>query len=292
MYVVAGATGNTGSVAAETLLSKGKQVTVIVRSAEKGEPWRAKGAKVAVAGLDDTLKMREILAGAEGAYLLIPPSYQLANYIEDRRRLIDALAAAVGASQVPQVVLMSSSGGHLPSGAGMILVNHMGEEAIKPVARNLTILRPGGFVENWEPVLSAAKANGVLPTFHSPQHKLTMIATADVGRFVAEALLNPARGRRILNLAGPEEYSPEDIARILGSLFGHEVRVVNPPMSAAVATFVKAGFSEDAAKLFQEMFAASNAGKLVFETYGTEFHRGTVTPGEVFRKLLATSAAK
>ncbi len=132
MYVVAGATGNTGSVAAETLLSKGKQVTVIVRSAEKGEPWRAKGAKVAVAGLDDTLKMREILAGAEGAYLLIPPSYQLANYIEDRRRLIDALAAAVGASQVPQVVLMSSSGGHLPSGAGMILVNHMGEEAIKP----------------------------------------------------------------------------------------------------------------------------------------------------------------
>ena len=292
MYVVAGATGNTGSVAAEMLLSKGKQVTVIVRSAEKGEPWRVKGAKVAIASIDDTPKMREILAGAEGAYLLIPPGYQIANYIEDRRRLIEALAAAVGASEVPHVVLMSSSGGHLPSDTGMILVNHMGEEAIKSVARNLTILRPGGFVENWEPVLGAAKANGALPTFHSPQHKLTMIATPDVGRFAAEALLNPAQGTRILNLAGPDEYSPEDIARILSSLLGREVRVVNPPMGAAVATFMKAGFSEDAAKLFQEMFAASNAGKLVFETNGTEFHRGTVTPGEVFRKLLGTSAGK
>ena len=74
MYVVAGATGNTGSVAADTLLAEGKQVTVIVRSAEKGEPWRAKGAKVAVSNLDETAKVREILAGAEGVYLLIPPN--------------------------------------------------------------------------------------------------------------------------------------------------------------------------------------------------------------------------
>jgi uncharacterized protein YbjT (DUF2867 family) len=286
MHVIAGVTGNTGSVAAETLLAAGKPVTVIVRSAEKGEPWKARGARVAVSTLQDTAKMAEILAPAESAYLLIPPNYEVENYLDDRRRLIDALARAVAQSRVPHVVLMSSAGGHLASGTGLILVNHWGEEAIKPAARNLTILRPGSFAENWEPVLASAKANGVLPTFHSPQHKLTMIAAADVGRFAAESLLDPAPGRRILDLAGPQEHSPEDVAKILADLLKREVRVVNPPPEAAVPTFRKAGFSEDAAKLFAEMFAAANAGRLVFEKTGTEFRRGRTTPREVFQKLL------
>lgn len=286
MYVVAGATGNTGSVAAETLLAAGKQVTVIVRSASKGEPWQAKGAKVAVSSLDDAATMSEILKHAEGAYLLIPPNLEVSNYMENRRRLAEAMAEAVRESKVPHVVLMSSAGGQLAAGTGLILVNHIGEEAMKPAARNLTILRPGSFMENWEPVLTAAKANGVLPTFHSPQHKLNMIGTEDVGRFAAEALLSPASGTRILNLAGPQEYSPEDLAGILSSILGREVRVVNPPMSTAVPTFMKLGFSEDAAKLFEEMYAAANTGKLAFEKKGVEFRRGKITPQEVFEKLL------
>jgi uncharacterized protein YbjT (DUF2867 family) len=286
MYVVAGATGHTGSVAAETLLAAGKEVTVIVRSPEKGEWWRAKGANVAVASLDDTPKMTTILSSAEGAYLLTPPNFEVTNYVENRRRLIEATAKAVGDSGIPHVVFMSSAGGQLPSDTGLIVINHMGEEAMKAAAENLTILRPGSFAENWEPVLGAAKSHGILATFHSPEHKLTMISTDDVGRFAAEALLDGPRGQRILNLAGPQEYSPADLAQILSSVLGREVRVVNPPMSAAVGTFMKAGFSSDAAKLFEEMYVAANSGKLVFEKTGTEFKRGKVTPGEVFEKLL------
>lgn len=286
MFVVAGVTGNTGRVTAKTLLAQGEAVTVIVRSAEKGLPWQAAGAKVAVASLEDAAKMRAILAQAEGAYLLIPPNYQTENYLEDRRRLIQALAKAVAESQIPHVVLMSSSGGHLGSGTGIIIVNHMAEEALKPAASNLTILRPGSFVENWEPVLGVAKADGVLPSFHLAKHKLTMIATADVGRFAAECLRHAAKGRRILDLAGPQEYSPEEIASILGALFGRAVRVLNPPLSSAVATFRKRGFSAEAAELFEEMYVAANSGKLAAEKTGTEFRRGTITPGEVFEAML------
>src|SRR5216683_397932 len=49
MFVVLGATGNTGSVAASTLLAQGKSVRVVVHNAAKGEAWKAKGADVAVA---------------------------------------------------------------------------------------------------------------------------------------------------------------------------------------------------------------------------------------------------
>ena len=53
MYMVAGVSGNTGKVVAETLLSQNQPVTVLVRDAAKGAPWAAKGAHVATTSLDD-----------------------------------------------------------------------------------------------------------------------------------------------------------------------------------------------------------------------------------------------
>jgi uncharacterized protein YbjT (DUF2867 family) len=82
MFVIAGATGNTGSVVAGTLLAQGKAVTVLVRDARKEESWREKGAHVAAASLEDTQAMAAAFAHAEGAYLLIPPNTR-------RRMLLD-----------------------------------------------------------------------------------------------------------------------------------------------------------------------------------------------------------
>jgi len=47
-FVVAGVTGHVGSVVARDLLAAGDSVTVIVRDANKGTEWSARGAKVAV----------------------------------------------------------------------------------------------------------------------------------------------------------------------------------------------------------------------------------------------------
>ena len=52
-FVVAGVTGHVGSVVARDLLAAGDSVTVIVRDANKGAEWSARGAKVAVGSLDD-----------------------------------------------------------------------------------------------------------------------------------------------------------------------------------------------------------------------------------------------
>ena len=51
MYVVAGVSGNTGSVVADTLLAQKLPVRVVVRDEAKGAPWKAKGAEVAIADL-------------------------------------------------------------------------------------------------------------------------------------------------------------------------------------------------------------------------------------------------
>jgi uncharacterized protein YbjT (DUF2867 family) len=52
-------------VVADSLLQQGKAVTVIVRSADKGREWQAKGAEVAVGVLEDTRTVQSTLAGAE-----------------------------------------------------------------------------------------------------------------------------------------------------------------------------------------------------------------------------------
>ncbi len=74
MFVVAGVSGNTGSVVANTLLSQGHAVRVLVRDAAKGAAWKAKGAEVAVADLQGSEEgLASAFAGAEGAYVLLPP---------------------------------------------------------------------------------------------------------------------------------------------------------------------------------------------------------------------------
>ncbi|MGA8030420.1 MAG: NmrA family NAD(P)-binding protein [Bryobacteraceae bacterium] len=289
MYVVAGATGQTGSAVAEWLLEHGQPVTVIVRSEEKGQPWRSRGAETAIGSLEDSDTLTRTLANAEGAYLLIPPSYTSGDFVTGQRRVADALRRAVVDSGVPHVVFLSSVGAHLDSGTGPILGLHYAEAVLTPLSRNLTILRPAYFLENWAPVLGFAKDSGVLPSFLTPNRKIPMIATEDIGRIAAECLVTPSTGRRIIELAGPEDYCPDDIAAILASLLDRDVHVQPVPLSAAVSTFTSAGFSPEAAKLFEEMYAGLNSGHIVYEQEGAEFREGTVNAADVLKGLLGRS---
>lgn len=286
MYVVAGATGQTGKAVADALLAAGQAVTVLARDEGKASAWKAKGARIAVADLGDEAALARALSGAAGAYLLTPPAYGLADPVGDRRRLAASIGRAVASSGVPHVVLLSSTGAHRAEGTGMILAPRAGEEAIAPAAGNATVLRAAYFLENWAMVLGAAKESGVLPTFLTAGRRIPMVATKDIGSTAAAALLGPASGRRVIELAGPEDYSPDDIARILAPLLGRDVRTEEAPIGAVVPAFRSFGMSEGAARLFAEMYAAINEGRADFEGRGNEFRRGTTGAAEVFRAIL------
>ncbi len=286
MYVVAGLTGNTGGATAAWLLKGGHHVTGVVRSADKGSHWRAKGVKIAVAELHDSDALGRILSDAEGAFLLIPPQYHADHYVEDSRRIADAISNAIAASGVPHVALLSSIGAQWNSGTGLILSLHNAEQSFSKCAKNLTIIRAAYFMENWVPTLGSAKNNGTLPSFLPAGRKIPMVATADIGRMAGESLLNPTRGRRIIELAGPEDYSPTDIAGALAGLLNRPVHVAEAPLSAVVPGFKNLGFTEDVARLFEEMYAGINSGRVAFSGAGSELHRGELTPAHVFEPLL------
>ena len=285
MFVVLGATGNTGSAVVETLLSKKQPVRVIVRSADKGAGWKAKGADVAVASLDDVAALTKAFEGAKGVYLLVPPNYGAEAWLADQRARMDRAAEAVQKSGVDHVVLLSSVGGHLHGGTGPIRAASYGEYALGCHAKRLTILRPCYFMDNWAPVIGAAKAQGVLPTFIAPPAKIPMISTKDIGRIGAERLMTGGYGKQIVEMAGPEEYSPDQAAAALSQILGKTVTAQHAPLSAVVPTFTSFGFSDEAARLFEEMYTAFSKGTIGYE-HPDKLVRGTVTLDDALRTMV------
>lgn len=282
MFVIAGVSGNTGSVVADRLLAAGRKVRVVVRDAAKGAPWAARGAEVAVADLADADALAAALTGAEGAYLLVPPNPGAPDFPAYQKRLIDAIVTAVDRAKPGHVAFLSSVGAHLPAGTGPILALHHAEPRLAAVAPNVTFVRAGFFMENWGGSLGAL-AQGIFPSFYTLDRPIDHVATADIGRVVAEALLAGGQGRRVIELAGPVAQTPVEVGAVVSGLVGKALPVVPAPIEALVPTFTSFGMSTSVAGLYEEMTRSMNAGTLVYE--GTPV-RGTVQVDEVLGRLL------
>jgi uncharacterized protein YbjT (DUF2867 family) len=287
MYVIAGVSGNTGSVVANALLEQGKKVRVLVRDAKKGEPWKARGAEVAVASIEDEAALTKALENATGVYLLSPPDNAAKDFVAERHAVLERVARAVTKSKVPHVVLLSSIGAQHADGTGPIRTLHDAEQQLAKTPAKTTFIRAAYFQENWGAVLGAA-AHGKLPTFLPPDLTVPMVATKDIGLAAAKALLEPPAAKsEIIELAGPRDYTSREIAAILTKIVGKPVEVDPAPLAAVVPAFESFGISNDVAGLYAEMYAGLASGLVAPEGKGARFVRGSVDAETTFRALLA-----
>jgi len=264
-HLVAGVSGHTGAVVAQSLLDQKQKVRVLVREAGKGERWKKRGAEVAVGNLDDVHALGGALRGADAAYLLIPPPPMSSTGIVARaERMAGVFAQAISGSHLRHVVFLSSVAAHLPEGTGVIVCLNRAEKILRGSKTPFTFLRPGYYVENWGAVLEAAKG-GQLPTFLPPDLKFPQVATHDVGRVAAELISEHPKAHRAVELAGPVDVSPNDVAAVLAKLLGSEVQVAAHPASATSAALQGFGFSAELAGLFQELNQAISSGRVTQE---------------------------
>ena len=286
MLAVAGVSGRVGGAIAESLFKQDRRFRVIVRDEAKGAIWKQRGAEVAVASLGDAAALTEALRGARAAFLLLPPDYGAQDLLAAQRLVADAIAAAVEASGIFHLVLLSSMGAWLDEGTGPIVALHHLERVTRKTARSITILRGAYFLENWLPGLEPARKQGVLPSFLTPGRPLQMVATRDLARVAAEQLERPEHGRRIIELSGPREFTPEDVARELGTVLGRKVRVEAAPLDGVVPAFMAAGASRGSAELFRQMIDALNHGVIAPDPLRAVQRRGELGPAEVFQRAL------
>lgn len=286
MLAIMGATGQTGGAALAELKRRDVKVRVIARDPARAAHLGGEGIEIVQGNAADAASLASAFAGAAAAYVMLAPPLQAADVLTESRGTARMIAAALRTAGVPHVVALSSVGAHLAEGSGIVRALHDFEAALAGAAPSITFLRPGYFMENWAAMLPAAREAGVLPSALLPLDAASETVSArDVGRTAAELLFDPRPGTRIVDLAGPTEYSPVDAAVILTKLLGRTVSAVPSSREETVAGLLAAGIGADYAARLADLNDAINAGRMGFPPGSGEMRRGTVTLDEALRRL-------
>jgi uncharacterized protein YbjT (DUF2867 family) len=149
MYVVTGATGNTGSVVAKQLLAHGQKVRVIGRTADRLQPLAKLGAEPFVADITDTGALARAFSGAQAVYIMVPPDVRSENVLAHSERVSDALASAIDKARIKYAVALSSIGADKTEKTGSVAGLSRLERKLRDITGlNVMCLRSGYFMEN------------------------------------------------------------------------------------------------------------------------------------------------
>ncbi len=287
MFVISGATGNTGSLVAQTLIDQGQPVRVIVRSEEKGVTWKAKGAEVAVAEIMDTEAMAKALEGAHGAYFLLPPDLNNEDFLGESLKRAESIVEAATAARLPHAVILSSVGAQHADKVGPIsTIAHL-EKLFVAASIPVSAVRPGYFLENIQELMPVVQHEGIYPSMILPlDFKIDMVATKDIGLTIAEALIYPPSiPHRVIELKGAKQYSAEDIAAQFSKSLNRQITAVPVPRDSWVDIFKQSGLSQQSAESMAEMHENINNGRIEFLNPNAK--KGAVDLASFIEKLVA-----
>lgn len=263
MYVITGATGNTGHIAAEKLLAAGKKVRAIGRSAERLQALAAHGAEPYVCELEDGAALAKAFAGAEAVYAMIPPAMTAPDYRAHQDHIIDALTSALAEAKVKHVVTLSSFGADKPDKTGPITGLHVLEQKLNRIpGLNVLHLRAGYFMENTLAQIGIIKAMGVIAGPLRPEVELPLIATRDIGAAAADRLLRlDFSGSQAQELQGQRHISMAEAAGIIGRGIGRpQLSYVRAPNNQVREAMLQMGMGASTVDLMIEMTDSINSG--------------------------------
>jgi len=214
LFLITGATGNTGDTTVRLLLQRGHRVRAFVhRSDARSESLAAAGAEIVVGDLLDFHAVSAALRGVTGAYFCYPIAPGLLDAIA-------IFAQAASEAGVKAVVNMSQISARREANSNAARQHWIGERLLDRTAMQTASL---GYNEG---VLRLPFENGR----HAP------IAGKDQSYVIAAILENPEpHDRQIYPLYGPVEMNHYEIADAISQTLGIPVRY--EPLE--VATFAE-----------------------------------------------------
>lgn len=285
MYVVTGATGNTGKVIASNLLDAGEKVRIVGRNADKMKELSDRGAEAAIGDLQDPGFVRSCFEGARAVFAMIPPNFQAENYREYQNRITDVLIEAARDTGVKHVLTLSSVGAHLPEKAGVIQGLYDMEQKWNSAGDiHVLHLRPSYFMENILAQVDTIKSMGVMGSPIKGDMKFPMVATKDIGELAAKRMQKlDFTGKSVQYILGPRDVSYSEVAGIIGNVIGiPDLKYMEFPYEDAKKAMMEGwGLTENGADLFVEFMRTANEGRL-FEDVRRDEESTTKTSIEEF----------
>ncbi len=265
MYVILGASGNTGHIVAKNLLAHGQKVRVVGRNAAHLQPLAAAGAEIFVGDVTDAASLARAFQHAESAYVMIPPNPTSNDFRGFQETVSDAIAAAVKNAGLSNVVSLSSFGADKASGTGPVVGLYNLEQKLNEIeGANVLHLRAGYFMENALPQVGAIRMTGSAVGPVRPDLKLPMIATRDIGAVAADVLLRlDVRGKQTRELQGERDLDYTEAAVLIGKAIGNPgLGYIQAPVDQMRAAMVQMGMSANFVGLVLEMADALNRGHM------------------------------
>jgi NAD(P)H dehydrogenase (quinone) len=287
MFVITGITGKVGGIAARTLLDRGQRVRAVVRDRLKAKAWLERGCEVVeVPAMDDAAALTGAFAEADGVFLLNPPNYDPAPGFPDTHSVARAFSEALEEARPTHAVFLSSIGAQVPD---FNLLNNAGlvEAALRSSSVPVTMLRPAWFMENATGDVGAARLGEIRSYLQPLDRRLPMVSVRDIGRIVADLLMETPTTSRVVELEGPERCSPDDLAAMFSKVLTQDVLVSAIPTEDWEAMFRAEGMHYPLARI--KMLEGLSQGWLDFDSPSGHRRFGDTKLETVVRGLIESA---
>jgi len=270
--IVTGSLGHISQPLTKELVQKGHAVTVISSKADKQKDIEAIGATAAIGSLEDVDFLTATFTGADAMYTMVPP----ANYFDHDLDLLayyhrvgNNYAQAIQQSGVKRVVNLSTIGGNLEKGSGLLLGAHGVENILNKLSSDVAIthMRPVGFYYNLYGYADLIKKEGFIAANYGADDKIVWVSPIDIAAAIAEEIVTPLAGRKVRYVAS-DELTGNETASILGAAIGKPdlkwIIITNEQMQTGLEA---AGMQPRIAAGMVEMYASLHSGLLSEDYY-------------------------
>ncbi|MGS2762904.1 NmrA family NAD(P)-binding protein [Sinomicrobium sp. M5D2P9] len=263
---ITGSLGHIGKPLAKNLIENGHKLTIISSNPERKESIAALGAEPVIGNLEDINLLIESFKGADSIFTMVPPNNyfdQDLDLIAYYKRLGEIYAKAILEADIKRVVNLSTIGGHLDKGNGILRGAHNVEQTLNalPSEVSITHMRPTSFYYNLYGYMETIKSDSTIYANYGSR-PIPWVSPRDIAKAVAEELTNLDSNSTVRYVVS-EELTGDETAQILGNAIGKPKLKWEIVSDQAIANSLKSiGMNPEIAKGLTEMYAALQSGHL------------------------------
>ncbi|MFE7930079.1 NAD(P)H-binding protein [Streptomyces sp. NPDC057456] len=262
MIVVTTPTGQIGREVLARLLDAGNGATpvrVIVRDPARLAPRIRARVEVVQGSHADPAVLKEACAGADRIFWLVPPTPGAVSVEGHFRAFTEPLCEVIGGQGVERVVAVSTLGRGVAENAGPISASLAMDEAIAATGVHYRALCPPSLMENLLRQTASIREDGVWSDALERHRVVRTCAIRDVAATAARLLLDDSwTGYADVPLVGPDDLTPEGMARVVSEVLDRPVRVRQITVAEQKARLTGFGATEAWAQGVADMMDAQN----------------------------------
>lgn len=263
MILITTPTGAIGSQVLDELLDPGtEKLRVIVRDRSRLPDSTRDRVDVIAGSHRDPEVIDRAFPGVDAVLWVVPPDVRAISMEDAYAGFTSAAAAAFIRHGITHVVGVSALGRGTPvaAGAGLVTATLAVDDLIAGTGVAYRALANPGFMDNLLRQLDSIR-HGTFSFTVAPDRTMPWVATKDIAAAAAHLLRDRSwTGTGNVPVLGPEDLSPNDMARTMSEVLGRTVRYQQQSLDELAATMTGQGAGRPFVQGMLDMIRAKEAG--------------------------------